>query len=218
MPPFPNEEAYAILEAELGKPLDQIFISLSPNPVASASLGQVYKGILREEYGNGGGLVAVKVQRPGAGESVALDVHLLRTLLGVAQRAIGTTRDLRVLADEVGTGLRGECDFRNEISNAAEFARAHAGLPFITTPRAIPQLCTQKVLVSQWVDGRSPSQLLVPQPDGAAAAPAAEAAAAAAPGGVSAQVLALVRMGIQCSLSQLLVTGVMHGGTKRAEY
>lgn len=202
--PFPNEVAYQILEKELGKPLDQIFISLSTNPVASASLGQVYRGILRPEYG-GGGSVAVKVQRPGAAESIALDVQLLRQLLGLVRRVLGIRRNLGVLADEIGAALQGECDFRNEVFNAQEFAKAHANLTFIITPRAVTELCTRKVLVSEWVDGRSPSQLLMPQ----------KAGESAEDENSNSDVLSLVRMGIQCSLAQLLVTGCMHGGEER---
>lgn len=199
VPPFSNDTALAILEQELGRKIEDVFSFLSPNPVASASLGQVYKGVLRPELG--GTTVAVKVQRPGAVESITLDIYLLRTLIGWVQSAAGITRDLRGLADEVGTGLRGECDFRNELANAAEFARAHSNLHFITTPRIVVGLCTRSVLVSEWVDGKNPSQLLSLQ-------------GSRSNGGrsVGADVLSLVKMGIQCSLSQLLVTGIMHGG------
>ena len=190
--PFPNDAAFAILEEELGRPASEVFEFLSPEPVAAASLGQVYRGVLRPELG--GENVAVKVQRPGAAESIALDIFLLRRLLGVVQRAAGITRDLRVLADEIGVALRGECDFRNEIGNSEVFAHAHAGLGFITTPAAFPEFTSRRLLVSKWIDGRSPSQLLSTEGAGAS------------------EVLSMVRMGIQCSLVQLLVTGCMHGG------
>jgi aarF domain-containing kinase len=189
--PFPNDAAFAILEEELGRPAGEVFEFLSPDPVASASIGQVYRGILRPEFG--GTDVAVKVQRPGASESIALDIFLLRRLLGIVQRAAGITRNLGVLADEIGVALRGECDFRNEVANSEVFQKAHAALGFITTPPAIPELCSRRVLVSQWIDGRNPAQLL------------------SAKGAGASEVLSMVRMGIQCSLVQLLVTGCMHG-------
>lgn len=189
--PFPNDAAFVILDEELGRPAGEVFEFLSPDPVASASLGQVYRGVLRPEFG--GNSVAVKVQRPGASESIALDIFLLRRLLGLVQRAAGITRNLGVLADEIGVALRGECDFRNEVANSEVFASAHAALGFITTPPAFPAFCSRRVLVSEWIDGRSPTQLL--REEGAGAS----------------DVLSLVRMGIQCSLVQLLVTGCMHG-------
>ena len=191
--PFPNDAAFAILERELGCPVGEVFEYLTPDPVASASLGQLYRGVLLPEYG--GASVAVKVQRPGAAESIALDIFLLKQVLGLVQRAAGITRNLGVLADEIGVALRGECDFRNEVANAEVFRRAHAMLGFITTPPVFPDLCSRKVLVSQWIDGRSPTQLVTSK------------------GKVASDVLSLVRMGIQCSLVQLLVTGCMHGGT-----
>jgi aarF domain-containing kinase len=189
--PFPNDAAFAILEEELGRPAGEVFEFLSPDPVASASIGQVYRGILRPEFG--GADVAVKIQRPGASESISLDIFLLRRLLGIVQRAAGITRDLGVLADEIGVALRGECDFRNEVANSEVFQKAHAPLGFITTPPAIPELCSRRLLISQWIDGRNPTQLLSTQGSGAS------------------DVLSMVRMGIQCSLVQLLVTGCMHG-------
>jgi aarF domain-containing kinase len=189
--PFPNDAAFAILEEELGRPAGEVFEFLSPDPVASASIGQVYRGVLRPEFG--GTNVAVKVQRPGASESIALDIFLLRRLLAVVQRAAGITRNLGVLADEIGVALRGECDFRNEVANSEVFQKAHAALGFITTPPAIPELCSRRLLISQWIDGRSPTQLLTTEGAGAS------------------DVLSMVRMGIQCSLVQLLVTGCMHG-------
>jgi predicted unusual protein kinase regulating ubiquinone biosynthesis (AarF/ABC1/UbiB family) len=193
--PFPDAEAYAILERELGRPPAEVFAVLSPAPVASASLGQVYRGVLKDEFG--GGAVAVKIQRPGVSRSIAVDFRLLRTVVGAAQRALGVRRDLRALADSVGRELLAECNFYLEAANAGEFARAHAALPFLAVPRVYGALTTRRVLVSEWVDGRSPAQLL--------------AARRAGEPGADALTLAMVAMGIQSSLAQLLVTGVMHG-------
>ena len=69
--------------AAFGRPVDEVFSKLSPAPVASASLGQVYKGRLRGEYG--GGQVAVKVQRPDVHKSVALDLLLMRRFAAYCQ-------------------------------------------------------------------------------------------------------------------------------------
>lgn len=69
--------------AAFGRPVDEVFSNLSPEPVASASLGQVYKGQLRDMYG--GGEVAVKVQRPLVQSSVALDLLLMRRFAAFCQ-------------------------------------------------------------------------------------------------------------------------------------
>ncbi len=191
VPPFADREAYEILESELGRPIFDIFEELSASPLASASMGQVYRGTLKTEYG--GKRVAVKIRRPGVYDTIKTDIGLLRTTVGVVQKLAGVTRDLRVLVDDVGMGLLGECDFRNEVRNSQNFQKAHRSLEFITIPAPIEALCTDRVLISEWVDGKSPNQLVV---DGS---------------NTDGQVLNLVRMGIQCSLSQLLVTGCMHG-------
>lgn len=189
--PFSNATAFSILENDLGRSIYDVFDSLSEEPVAAASLGQVYRGVLRE----GKRQVAVKIQRPGAEELIALDIQILRQVIGIVQKLAGFSRDLRGLADEVGTALRGECDFRNEVCNAQVFMKSHESLPFITVPEAFPELCSRRVLISEWIDGRSPSQL-IPNKTNIV---------------VRSDILNLVRMGIQSSLAQLLVTGCMHG-------
>ena len=189
--PFGNAEAYDILESELGRPISDIFDELSSSPLASASMGQVYRGTLKEEYG--GERVAVKIRRPGVYDTIKTDIGLLRATVGVVQKLAGVTRDLRVLVDDLGEGLLGECDFRNEVRNSQNFLKAHRSLAFITIPSPIEELCTDRVLISEWVDGKSPNQLVEEGTN------------------TDGRVLNLVRMGIQCSLSQLLVTGCMHG-------
>ena len=78
VPPFSSKEAYGLIELELGCKIDEVFQQLTATTVASASLGQVYRGILRETYG--GGEVAVKVQRPNVLSQVALDLYVARLL------------------------------------------------------------------------------------------------------------------------------------------
>jgi len=115
--PFSTSEAFRILKAELGGTVTNFFADLSFEPVASASFGQVYKCTTLD-----GREVAVKIQRPGALEAVALDVYLLRRALGVVRRVVGMSRDLGPLADELGRGLYAELDYRREAANCAKFA------------------------------------------------------------------------------------------------
>lgn len=76
MPTFPDKVAFECIENELGVPLESIYSSISASPIAAASLGQVYKAVLRTT----GEDVAVKVQRPGIEEAVGLDFYLVRGL------------------------------------------------------------------------------------------------------------------------------------------
>ncbi|KAF3793510.1 Uncharacterized protein EJ110_NYTH03681 [Nymphaea thermarum] len=83
VPSFPNDVAMSLLEEELGQPWHEIYSELSPSPIAAASLGQVYKGRLREN----GDVVAVKVQRPFVLETVTVDLFIIRNL-GLVLRKI----------------------------------------------------------------------------------------------------------------------------------
>jgi aarF domain-containing kinase len=82
VPPFSNQEAKQLIQEGLGVPAETVFSELSPEPVAAASLGQVYKGRLRST----GEVVAVKVQRPGVLEEISRDLYVLRILAAAAMK------------------------------------------------------------------------------------------------------------------------------------
>ena len=110
------------------------FARLSREPVAAASLAQVHKGILRD-----GRVVAVKIQRPGVYEQVALDMYVFRLLLAGLRAYWKTDTDIPAVADEVGAGLLRELDFRLEAANAGDFARRNGAVtPFLRVPRGVP--------------------------------------------------------------------------------
>lgn len=161
VPPFDNVLAKTIMKRELGvKDLKEVFVSLSPQPVASASIGQVYRAKLLN-----GQEVAVKVQRPQIIEEIALDLYLLR-LLAPLQVKInnlinGSPTDpqdealgLR-LVDEWGRGLVAEVDYLTEAKNTKQFVEAmkNRGLYAITSPQVVGKLSTSKVLVTEWITG-----------------------------------------------------------------
>ena len=98
VPSFPSKIAFATIERELGRPVDEIFSEITDEPVAAASLGQVYKAKLRAT----GESVAVKVQRPQVLETVSLDLYLAREL-GLFTRnfpALSDRLDAVALLDE----------------------------------------------------------------------------------------------------------------------
>jgi len=204
--PFSNRLAFEIMEEELGRPIQEVFQDIDENPVAAASLGQVYRAQLFPSSGHSSGkAVAVKVQRPGALEKIAVDIYILRGVLQAVKIMTGMTRDLRLIADEVGSGLYGELDYRIEAENAQAFAAAHQGLGYLVVPEPLPGLTTERVLTMEWVDGSSPANLFldfVDDEEGAAKNPAAAEA--------ELKLKKLVNMGVACSLNQLLKTGVMH--------
>lgn len=162
MPPFSNEEAYEILKREYEvDDLSLIFSSLTPDPVASASVGQVYRGVLVTS----GKEVAVKVQRPGILAEIALDLYILRlftpiqTRLQNAANGVKTDQediDLAIsLVDEWGRGFVAETDYRLEADNTIKFEAAMRmrGLDAVCAPTVVSELVRGKVLVTEWVNG-----------------------------------------------------------------
>ena len=194
--PFSNRLAYKIIEQELGRsPLD-IFEEMDETPVAAASFGQVYRATLE-----GGQAVAVKVQRPNVLENIAVDIYVLRLALNLVKKLAGMSRDLRLIADEVGSGLFSELDYKMEASNAQTFAEAHVNLEYVVVPKPIFQLTTERVLTTEWVDGSSPASLFEEVNSGGADCKDS---------GALVKLKQMVNMGVACSLNQLLSSGVMH--------
>lgn len=108
MPTFPDAEAFACIERELGVSLDSIYSFISPSPIAAASLGQVYKAQLK--YSSQ--IVAVKVQRPGIEEAVGLDFYLIRGLGFLINKYVNIiTTDVVALIDEFARRVYQELNY-----------------------------------------------------------------------------------------------------------
>lgn len=88
--PFSTNVAFNMIEQELKVPIDELFLEISPEPVAAASLGQVYQARLRHS----GKVVAVKVQRPGVQAAIGLDILILRYLAGLLREVRQLNTDL----------------------------------------------------------------------------------------------------------------------------
>lgn len=99
--PFASEVAFNTIEQELGLPLDELFSEISPEPVAAASLGQVYQARLRQS----GRVVAVKVQRPGVQAAISLDIFILHFIAGLIRKARKFNTDLQAVVDEWASSL-----------------------------------------------------------------------------------------------------------------
>lgn len=202
LPPFPTTQAIAIIEEELGRPLNEVFSYLSEEPVAAASFGQVYKGRTVDAQE-----VAVKVQRPNLLHSVALDIYILRMGLAALREIAKRRSDLKLYADELGQGLFGELDYTNEAANAAEFQEAHSNLTFLRVPNIVTSLSTRRVLTMEWIDGDRPAQLLLVargiSSDGNVYLREEQTKA-------KRRLFSLVNKGVEASLVQLLDTGVLH--------
>lgn len=211
MQPFENALAKDIIRKELAaKPLVQDLLdSLSDTPVSAASIGQVYSAYLGSQK------VAIKVQRPGIRDLVQQDATLLLTMVKLIEsipaipkiqqpgkdRLIST--DLSGAVEEFMSRITEELDYRNEANNIQKFAslyshrrqtiQDHSSTTSnmqVVVPQPYMDLCTDNVLVMEWIDG---TKLVDLQSED-----------------TSRDSLLLIEKGIECTLSQLLETGVLH--------
>ncbi|CAM9610565.1 unnamed protein product, partial [Discosporangium mesarthrocarpum] len=128
---------------------EQVFEFLYPDPVASASIGQVYKARVRRT----GQVVALKVQRPDAFRSAAVDMFLLRNFARWFKKSKKLRSDLVGVADEFGRQLFNELDYVKEAYNCIRFKELYGGIPGIYIPDVDLGLTTRRVLVQEWVEG-----------------------------------------------------------------
>lgn len=183
VPSFPDDVAMALIEEELGKPWHEIYSELSPTPIAAASLGQVYKGRLKEN----GDLVAVKVQRPFVLETVTVDLYIIRRLGLFLRKFPQISIDVVGLVDEWAARFFEELDYVNEGENGTLFAEMmRKDLPQVVVPKTYCKYTSRKVLTTQWIEGEKLSQ------------------------STESDVGDLVNVGVICYLKQLLDTGFFH--------
>ena len=150
VPPFPGDEAIAIVEAELHKPIGELFAHFEQEPFAAASTAQVHKAQLHD-----GTPVVVKVQRPNIVPEINSDLEILAELLVTLQGRFEWLRDNDVLGifQEFANNLREELDYRVESFNARRLADDMAVFPRVTVPKMYGHLTTSKVLTMELVKG-----------------------------------------------------------------
>ncbi|KAH7573075.1 hypothetical protein JRO89_XS03G0063400 [Xanthoceras sorbifolium] len=183
VPSFPDDVAMALIDEELGRPWHEVYSELSSSPIAAASLGQVYKGRLKEN----GDLVAVKVQRPFVLETVTVDLFIIRNLGLVLRRFPQISLDVVGLVDEWASRFFEELDYVNEGENGTLFAEMmKKDLPQVVIPKTYQKYTSRKVLTTGWIDGEKLSQ------------------------STESDVGELVNVGVICYLKQLLDTGFFH--------
>jgi aarF domain-containing kinase len=152
VPRFSNTRAFQTVEEELGIKFEDVFELVEPEPVAAASIGQVYKARLVEN----GDLVALKIQRPRCEEVIALDLYVLRWWGGIYNqifRALNRDIDVQAIIDDFGELIYREIDYVAEASNAQRFNELYAGVRDVFVPKIYSDLTTSKVLTMEWVDG-----------------------------------------------------------------
>lgn len=150
LPAFEQKIAYQIIETDLGRSIEEIYQEISPQPVAAASLGQVYKGRLYS-----GEEVAIKVQRPNLRPTLTLDLYLMRWAAGwlAPWLPLNLGHDLTLIVDEFGTKLFEEIDYLNEGRNAEKFATNFRNDPKVKVPAIYWRYTNSHVLTLEWIDG-----------------------------------------------------------------
>lgn len=159
VPEDPFEQVSSTIVDDLGRPLEEMFSEFSEQPVASASIGQVHRARLHS-----GEEVAVKVQHQGISQRVNVDLDIFMGLAQLAER-IPEFESYRPtsMASEFQRALRRELDFTRERRHMEQFAAAFVENEQILIPRVYPELCGERVIVMQWLEGVSlaaPVQLM----------------------------------------------------------
>src|ERR1700743_1454327 len=136
-----------VIEDDLEEPIKEIFASFDEEPIAAASIGQVYRATLHD-----GRDVAVKVQYPGVASAVRADMQNLDMIMRLLKR-MTPGLDVKAVTREIRERIEEELDYELEAQNQRALARIFAGHPFIVVPDVVSALSRERVLVSDYVAG-----------------------------------------------------------------
>ncbi len=154
--PFPFSKAKVIIESELKKPLKEVFKSFDARPVAAASVGQVYRAVLKD-----GRVVAVKVQRPNIEETFKIDIGLLHYLAERAEEHFPELERyyIKDLVGEFEMYTERELNYKIEAKNIEDFYNSFKDNPKVKVPEVYWDYTTNRVLVMEYVKGVKMSEV-----------------------------------------------------------
>ncbi len=163
VPPAPFEGVRPIIEESLEQPLDAVFESIEETAEAGASMAQVHSAVLKDS----GERVAIKVQRPGLRKIIEADFDILMWFARQAHERLEEFKpyDLPGVVETLRSGLERELDFRYEARSMAFFALQNPYPESIDAPKVYESLCARKVLVMEWIEGRTLSEVEPDSPD-----------------------------------------------------
>ncbi|MCS6884509.1 MAG: AarF/ABC1/UbiB kinase family protein [Acidobacteriota bacterium] len=150
VPKFPNEVAFAIVEKELGRHPQELFAEITPEPIAAASLGQVYHARLKS-----GQEVAIKVQRPNLEAVIAFDLKILRSIVRLLSERTKLLAgyDWLGMLDEFERMVAEETDYLREARNAERFKENFKDWKEVYVPRIYWEFCSKRVLTMEFIRG-----------------------------------------------------------------
>jgi predicted unusual protein kinase regulating ubiquinone biosynthesis (AarF/ABC1/UbiB family) len=150
VPSFPNAIAFARIEKELGKKINQVYAEFDVEPIAAASLGQVYRAKLFT-----GEEVAVKVQRPNLAGIIKGDIEILRKVTKFAEKfpSLNENADWAGMLREFDVTIKEEMDYSSEGRNAERFSESFKEWTNIHVPKIYWNATTEKVLTMEFIHG-----------------------------------------------------------------
>ena len=156
VPPFPGEEAVRLVEAELHRPIAQLFAEFDTQPLAAGSLGQVH----RARHFDGTPL-AIKIRRPNAESDVERDLSLMQEIAVLMDRHVPESHvfDPIGLVQHFNRTIRREVNFLREARTMEQFRRLYRNDANLSVPRVYEDLCTTAVLTMEFVEGCRPTDL-----------------------------------------------------------
>ena len=150
-PVTPFDEIRQVIEEELGQPLEEVYSKFDQEPIGSASIGQVYKAVLKENNHK----VAVKVQKPGIYDVIVTDIKILKRLAGTVDKYVSQSRtyNLPAMAKEFERSIFKELDYLEEVRNINKTAKNFKRVDYIKIPDVYPQYCTSKLINMELIEG-----------------------------------------------------------------
>ncbi|MBN1785728.1 MAG: AarF/ABC1/UbiB kinase family protein [Candidatus Methanofastidiosa archaeon] len=155
--PVPFGQISVEIEKELNRPLSEVFESIDEKPIASASIGQVHKAILKN-----GDKVAVKVQKPGIERTIKVDLEIMRSFSGSVGNMMAGRSPYKPeeIVEEFAKAIKRELDYNIEASNAKRFGHDFENIKEVKIPRIYDKYTTKRLLVMEYIDGVKVSNLL----------------------------------------------------------
>ncbi|HEY5771746.1 MAG TPA: AarF/ABC1/UbiB kinase family protein [Chitinophagaceae bacterium] len=154
--PMDDGEAISLIETELGDPIEEVFLTLEKKHIASASIAQVYSGVLRT-----GERVAIKIQRPNIKHKIEIDLILMKVLARQVVKTYPglTSFNLIGFVEDFGENLMKELDFNNEASNMLRFTDMFKDDPSCYIPKVFIHHSRQRLLVMEYIEGLRPDDI-----------------------------------------------------------
>jgi ubiquinone biosynthesis protein len=150
VPSFSFDQVRKVIVSEFHRPPEEIFDQLDESPLASASIGQVHRAVLKD-----GEAVAVKFQRPGIRKIIEIDLEIMLHLATLAERHIeemAVHRPVKIV-EEFARTLEKEIDYKIEATNMERAARHFIDDPSVYIPKVFRQTTTSRILTTEFIDG-----------------------------------------------------------------